>query len=132
MEFEGRSRIHTELNIAPLIDVVFLLLVFFMLTSTLITQEGIEVALPGSSQSDEIEQSPIEIALTKAGEIFLNGKSSTKENLTSELQVLLAHDVSSPIVLKSDATLDVQRLISTMDLIRKAGGTNISLATKKR
>ncbi|MCB0333370.1 MAG: biopolymer transporter ExbD [Bdellovibrionales bacterium] len=132
MEFEGRSRIHTELNIAPLIDVVFLLLVFFMLTSTLITQEGIEVALPGSSQANEIEQSPIVISLTKDGGLFLNSETIDETTLSVRLQALLANDSTSPIVLKSDAELDVQRLISTMDLIRQAGGTNISLATKKQ
>ncbi len=67
MEFEGRSRIHAHLDIAPLIDIVFLLLVFFMLTSTFMVPEAIELELPESSSASARETTPITVVLDRTG-----------------------------------------------------------------
>ena len=63
MEFEGRARIRTQLDVTPLIDVVFLLLIFFLLTSTYITRESIELSLPASDTAVTREETPLIVAL---------------------------------------------------------------------
>ena len=131
MEFEGRARIATELNIAPLIDVVFLLLIFFMLTSTLITQEGIEVSLPGATESKPLEKTPIVVSLNKIGQMHLNGTSISETDLRAQLAELLREKSDRPISLQTHADLSIQHLVSAMDLIRSVGGHNIALATKR-
>lgn len=132
MEFEGRARIQSHLDIAPLIDIVFLLLVFFMLTSTFATPEAIELELPESSSASAMELHPIIISLDKTGQIALNGKQIALDQLRAAVQLLLKQDTDSAITLKSDGHSEVQQLLNVMDQIRAAGGHNIALATTQK
>lgn len=129
MEFKGRARIHSHLDIAPLIDIVFLLLVFFMLTSTFLVPEAIELELPESSSATVTEITPIVIALNASGELALNGKSIAHEQLRLAIEPLIASNPDVAITLKSDAQTKVQQLLKVMDEIRAAGGSDIALAT---
>lgn len=129
MDFEGRSRIHSHLDIAPLIDIVFLLLVFFMLTSTFMTPEAIELNLPESSTASAIDATPIIVSLSQDEKLMLNGEPVRLDNLKSALAPLLEKKPDQAVTLKSDGRTQVQQLISVMDQIRAAGTGNISLAT---
>ncbi len=130
MEFEGRSRIREQLTVTPLIDVVFLLLVFFMLTSTFIRPRALDVTLPSSDSSDARPESPIEVLVDENGLLALNGSPLAAGRLEAELRLLLDGDVEQAIVVKSDAGVTVQKLVAVMDAVRAAGGRNMSLATK--
>lgn len=132
MEFEGRARIHSHLDIAPLIDIVFLLLVFFMLTSTFLVPEAIELELPESASATVTEITPITIALNSSGELALNGESIQLDKLRQTIEPLIADNTDVAITLKSDARTEVQQLLKVMDEIRAAGGSNIALATTQK
>ncbi len=132
MDFEGRARIHSHLDIAPLIDIVFLLLVFFMLTSTFMVPEAIELELPRSSSATVIETTPITVSLDQAGQLALNGERIEREQLRGAIEALLKQDADSAITLKSDARTEVQQLLAVMDEIRAAGGTGVALATLQK
>ncbi len=129
MDFEGRARVHSHLDIAPLIDIVFLLLVFFMLTSTFLVPEAIELELPESRSAQAVEDVTLTVALDQAGEVYLNGEAVGLDGLGAALTPLLEKDPDTPVILKSDARSAVQQLLEVMDAIRAAGGTNIALAT---
>jgi len=129
MEFEGRARIHSHLDIAPLIDIVFLLLVFFMLTSTFMVPEAIELELPESSSATATDTKPIVVALDALGQLALNGERIELEGLREAIEPLLKQDPDTAITLKSDASTEVQQLLRVMDEIRAAGGTDVALAT---
>lgn len=132
MEFEGRARIHSHLDIAPLIDIVFLLLVFFMLTSTFLVPEAIELELPESASATVTEITPITVALDSSGELALNGEPIQLDGLRSAIEPLIADNSDVAITLKSDAHTNVQQLLEVMDEIRAAGGSNVALATKQK
>lgn len=132
MEFEGRSRIHAHLDIAPLIDIVFLLLVFFMLTSTFLVPEAIELDLPESRSASVIETTPIIVSLDQTGQLALNGKLIKLDKLRMAIEPLLKEDADSAITLKSDAHTEVQQLLKVLDEIRAAGGSNVALATTQK
>ncbi len=132
MDFEGRRRIHSHLDIAPLIDIVFLLLVFFMLTSTFIVQEAVELELPESKSSSKIDTTPIIISLDKAGQLAINDEIIELHLLRSLLKTRLKQSENPAITLKSDAKVEVQQLLNVMDEIRAAGGSNIALATMSK
>ena len=132
MDFEGRARIHSHLDIAPLIDIVFLLLVFFMLTSTFLVPEAIELELPESKTAVVTEVKPVTVLLDKNGLLVLNGESITLEELQQTIKPLLSGNAETAITLKSDARTEVQTLLKVMDEIRAAGGTNVGLATLHR
>ncbi len=129
MEFEGRARIHSHLDIAPLIDIVFLLLVFFMLTSTFLVPEAIELELPESASATVTEITPITVALNASDELSLNGKPIQLQQLRQAIEPLIAESADVAITLKSDAHTEVQQLLKVMDEIRAAGGSNVALAT---
>jgi len=132
MDFEGRARIHSHLDIAPLIDIVFLLLVFFMLTSTFLVPEAIELELPESSSASAMETMPITVSMGRMGQLALNGEHIELKQLRMALEPLLKHNLDSAITLKSDAQTEVQQLLKVMDEIRTAGGSNIALATLQK
>jgi biopolymer transport protein ExbD len=129
MEFEGRARIHSHLDIAPLIDIVFLLLVFFMLTSTFMVPEAIELELPESSSAQVSDVTPIVVALNQNGELTLNGERIELGQLRAAIEPLIKQSADAPITVKSDASTQVQQLLKVMDEIRAAGGTDVALAT---
>ena len=133
MEFEGRARIHSHLDIAPLIDIVFLLLVFFMLTSTFLVPEAIELELPESTTAIVTEITPITVALNASGELALNGEPIQLDKLRLAMEPLIANNSDDvAITLKSDAHTEVQQLLRVMDEIRAAGGNNVALATAQK
>ena len=132
MDFKGRVRIHSHLDIAPLIDIVFLLLVFFMLTSTFLVSEAIELKLPESKTSVASNVTPIVVRLDKTGKVALNGEDIALARLRQAITPLLAESPGTGITLKSDARADVQTLLEVMDEIRAAGGSNIGLATVQK
>jgi len=132
MEFEGRARIHSHLDIAPLIDIVFLLLVFFMLTSTFMVPEAIELELPESSSAQVTDVTPIVVSLNPAGQLALNGEQIELERLRAAIEPLIKQDADVPITVKSDASTQVQQLLKVMDEIRAAGGTDVALATTQK
>jgi len=132
MDFEGRARIHSHLDIAPLIDIVFLLLVFFMLTSTFIVPEAIELELPESTSANVTDTQPIIVAMDKKTQLSLNGERIELKQLRKAIEALLKQDKTSAITLKTDAHTEVQQLLQVMDEIRLAGGSNVALATSKK
>lgn len=132
MDFKGRARIHSHLDIAPLIDIVFLLLVFFMLTSTFLVPEAIELELPESSSASVTDMTPIIVSLNQTGQLTLNGERIELDQLRMALEPLLKQDATSAITLKSDARTEVQQLLNVMDEIRAAGGSNVALATTQK
>ncbi|MCF6337993.1 MAG: biopolymer transporter ExbD [Gammaproteobacteria bacterium] len=132
MEFEGRARIHSHLDIAPLIDIVFLLLVFFMLTSTFMVPEAIELELPESSSAQVSDITPIIVSLNETGQLALNGERIDLEQLRATIEPLIKQNADVPITLKSDASTRVQLLLQVMDEIRAAGGTDVALATTQK
>ncbi len=132
MDFEGRARIHSHLDIAPLIDIVFLLLVFFMLTSTFMVPEAIELELPESKSAMVTDTKPIVVSLNQNGQLALNGKDIELTQLQQALEPLLKQSTDSAVTLKSDARTQVQQLLKVMDEIRAAGGTNVALATTQK
>ncbi|MFQ5589407.1 MAG: ExbD/TolR family protein [Nitrospiria bacterium] len=129
MVFEGRSRIRAQLDMAPLIDVVFLLLVFFMLTSTFLVPEAIDLTLPESKSAQQTDLPPITLTVDQMGNLTLNGDAIQLSAVRAALVPLLEADGGRAVAVKSDARTAVQQLIMVMDEVRAAGGSNIALFT---
>ena len=130
MDFDTRSRIKPELNMAPLIDVVFLLLIFFMLTSNMVKLEAIDLELPSSGTASAVDKKLINVSLLADGSYFLDKAAISATDLTSKLKELFTADPQQAIILSVEKTADAQGMVTAMDLIRNSGGSNISLATK--
>ena len=119
------------LNIAPLIDVVLLLIIFFMLTSHFIEEAGINLTLPTSKTATPQEISHIVVSITKDEKIFLNDRPVSIEKLSSYLEPLIGKREKKEVVVKVDRDCRVQVLVSTMDEIRRAGAKAIVLSAER-
>jgi biopolymer transport protein ExbD len=131
MEITKRPKISQQLNIAPLIDIVFLLLIFFMLTSTFLRERVVELALPQSDSTATVEDLTIRLTVLSAERYILNGEELSKTELEPALTFLQGEGTEDrPVLLKIDQEQDVQLLVETMDLLRGQGLQNIALATE--
>ena len=129
MEFSRYQRLKQELSVAPLIDVVFLLLIFFMLTSTFIEPEAVDLMLEGGQSATVTPAEPLEVQVTTDGTIRLNGLRLSLGQLSTEIAARIKGDQESSVTIKADAEVPVQVLVQIMDQLQSAGVDNLRLAT---
>lgn len=118
-----------RLDIAPLIDVVFLLLIFFMLTSSFIFQPGIRVNLPRAVTSEVLKKELLVITVTADDEVFINERSVTSEELLSRITVAARGD--DPILIRADKQAGLGKVIEIWDMCRQLDVKQINIATTK-
>ena len=118
-----------QIDIAPLIDMVFQLLIFFMLTSSFIMQPGIKVNLPRAVTSEVVKQENVEVAISSENVIYINGKVITAQ----ELKTLLKQTAKAKgsILIKADRRASLGRIVEVWDMCRDLGITQINIATNQ-
>lgn len=116
-----------RLDIAPLIDIIFLLLIFFMLTSSFILQPGIKVNLPGAITAKVIPKENLEILITDKDHIYVSDKRITVKELASRLR--MAGRTRVPVLIKADKSASLGKVVSIWDLCRDVGISNVNIAT---
>ena len=131
MDFADRERPRPQLNIAPLIDVVFLLLVFFMLASSFIEPAAIDLSMPRASAPAQAGSEALVVDVRLDGEIRLNGLSLALDDLGPELAGRVGAKTDTPVAVRAEARVPVQRLVAVMDSIQAVGLSNIRLATPR-
>ena len=124
---KGRSLI---INITSLIDVMFLLLIFFMVTSTFRNQPAINLVLPRSATATETTDTPSILFLTASGRIYLNDVLLTVEELPSRLEQLHATSGEDRMVLRGDEKVAYGELVGLIDLLKQSGFTRVSLSAR--
>ena len=122
-----------EINVAPLIDVVFLLLIFFMLTSEFTDFKTIDMISPNqSSASIENKNLPIIINLSEEGLIEIDKAEVKLESLSEIIQRILINSKNKKIVISTLNETKINNLIIVVDMIRSLGIENIALITKEK
>ena len=119
-----------QLDMAPLVDVVFNLLIFFMITSNFVIQPGIKVALPKAVTSEVLSSRNLTVTLTGQDLLFLNDKPTTVAELTQEFKS--AAEENKTVLLKADASASLGRVVEIWDICRDAGVPQINIATNHR
>ncbi len=135
MNFSRAEDDRLDVNITPLIDVVFLLLIFFMVTTTFNQQAELRVDLPeASSEEQTMEVIPIEITIDPSGSYFVNGQSlanNQTNTLYQALQKIVAGDIEKSVIIRADANTPHQAVVTAMDTVAKVGISKLSIATSK-
>ncbi len=131
LDFERRRHNHTHMNIAPLVDVVFLLLLFFMLSSHLTREPVIKIKLPESKTSEVYGNAVKTIYISKDGSIFFMNRKVDLALLSVEIKSSLNNN-DDFIQIKADKEADVGILIGVIDEVRLLGIRNYSIATERR
>ncbi|MGB2705545.1 MAG: biopolymer transporter ExbD [Candidatus Omnitrophota bacterium] len=115
------------LDIAPLIDVIFLLLIFFMLTSSFVFQPGIKINLPKALTSEVIQRENLIIVVTDDNSLYIDERLIGPEELSSRLGI--AAKESKPILIKADRKTSLGKVVEVWDLCRAEGIQKINIAT---
>lgn len=128
----SRAKRRMLINITPLIDVMFLLLIFFMVSSTFRETMGIDIALPASDSAEEQEVADLRIYLDSDGKIMLDGVETalSLEELSARVEDFLATHPEGWVLLDADADAKAQRVVDVFDGVRKVGGEGVILSTK--
>jgi biopolymer transport protein ExbD len=109
---------------------MFLLLIFFMVSSTFRQQEGIEIALPKASTATQQEADIHEITVNEEGRLFFGETPVSEEGLRTAITALLAEDPEAAIVLRSHEGADFGHAIRVVDIARDVGGSRLTIRTK--
>jgi len=118
-----------QIDIAPLIDVVFQLLIFFMLTSSFIMQPGIKVNLPKAVTSEIVKYENIEIIVSGENVTYFNGKVTTAQELNKLLKQVAKRN--QPVLIKADRRASLGRVVEIWDMCRDLGIAQINIATNQ-
>lgn len=132
MKFKRHSQLEhglTQIDIAPLIDVVFQLLIFFMLTSSFIFHPGIKVHLPRAVTSEIIQEESAIITVSRENVIYLNGSVVTIKELREGLELVAEHN--KPLLIKADRRSSLGRVVEIWDLCRELGINKVNIATSE-
>lgn len=130
MEFEGRKRIRMHLDIAPLIDIVFLLLIFFMLTANFIMQPGIKITLPTAKTAQPQEEEDIVVFISQENDIYLNERKISIEELKDALEEKLEVSQKKSVILKADEKINLGLAVKVMDIAKQAEAKGLVISTK--
>jgi biopolymer transport protein ExbD len=134
MKLSLRVRAQPEVNLTSLIDVVFLLLIFFMVSTSFVKQSQINISLPQADSSTVVETPPeqIDIMITTTGTYFVNGReliNNRPETIRNALQKVSIGRSNMPMIISADANAKHQHVITAMDVAGRLGFTHISIAT---
>jgi biopolymer transport protein ExbD len=117
-----------ELNLTPMLDVVFILLIFFIVTTSFIKETGIDVNRPSATTAEKNPQGNILIAINANGNIWIDNREIDIRAVRANIQVLKAQYPLSSVIIQSDQDASTGKLVKVMDQVRLAGVQNISIA----
>ncbi len=121
MQFRVKRYIKPVINIASLVDVLFLLLIFFMVTSAFVEQPNIKLELPTTRHSEVSRVERTVLTLSRDGQLFLKEKPVDKQNLEKELRRLMLDTGDDVLVLKADKMVPYGDVVDIMDYAKGAG-----------
>ncbi|MFA6141728.1 MAG: biopolymer transporter ExbD [Candidatus Omnitrophota bacterium] len=130
MKFKRRLALEKGVvDLTPLVNVFFLLFVFFLFTSSFIFQPGIRVNLPKAVTSEAVQQENVPLIITKDDLVYLNEREISQDELISNLRII-AKDKAS-LLIKADGRASLGKVVDVWDLCRKEGVSQVNIATGK-
>ena len=115
MALRSRNKVSANFNMSSMTDIVFLLLIFFMLTSTLVSPNALKLLLP-SSKAKTLEKQTISISITKDIAFYINEKEVSGNTIEQELKLLLNKEQEPAIILHADKTVAIEHVVKIMDI----------------
>lgn len=119
-----------EINVSPLIDIVFILLIFFIVTTVFVEETGVEVQRPQAASADDLEKKSILIAITAEGKIVYGGREIGVRGVRGVVRRLMKQDKEMPVIVQADKAASIDLYTQVHDEAALAGATRINLATQ--
>ncbi len=133
MQFEGYRRSSNIPNLTPLIDVVFLLLIFFMLTSHFVRNESLNIELPEAETGERLQEGDVlEIIIDADGNLIYQNQKMDDALLEEKLRGDLLTVQDKNVRIKGDERADLGKAVRVLDIARKAGASGVDIVTEKK
>lgn len=125
------SLLRPRLDTTPMTDLVFLLLVFFMLSSAFMVEPGIKINLPKAKTAEISPERNLLVTIVGPGKIYIGDKPVTMNNFQSELQLALFGRRDRTVVIKADKKVEYGIVVNILDIIRQSGAEHLAIAAEK-
>lgn len=119
---------NAEMNISPLIDMVFILLIFFIVTTVFVEETGVEVTKPQAVSAVDLERESILIAITANGNVVYGGRDVGVSGVRPLVRRLL-QDKNMPVIIQADESVPTRLLVQVLDESKLAGATSVNIST---
>lgn len=129
-EMNSEDNGDTGVDISPLIDCVFILLIFFIVTTTFVEETGVEVDKPQAASSVQLEKTSILLALTEKGEVVYGGRAIGISGVRQLVKLMLQKE-DVPVIIQADAAAPSGLLVRVIDEAKLGGATKVSLAARR-
>lgn len=129
MNFRRRPQEEPEINIISMVDVVLVLLLFFMVSTSFIRPSALNMELPESSQEAKQPERSVTVDVDAIGQVALNGQIVLVSELADKLEALAGQSKNRILLLRSDRNTTQQHVVNVLDAARQAGFLHISMAT---
>ncbi len=126
----GQEEEESEINITPMLDVVFIMLIFFIVTASFVKEAGIDVNRPDAETAVRQERANILIAISENNEIWIDQRQVDPRALRANIERLRAENPEGSVVIQADRKAITETLILVMDSARQAGVYNVSIAAQ--
>ncbi|HHW77799.1 MAG TPA: biopolymer transporter ExbD [Xanthomonadaceae bacterium] len=130
---QPQEEVVAEINMTPLIDIMMVLLIIFMVTSSIGLESGVDVSLPAASSNKQFQKDDqgVIVSLNSKGEVYIQGKS-VGDNLAEVLEKELDDSPSKLIIFEGDREATLGKAISIMDVAKKVGALKFAIATEQK
>lgn len=118
------------INISPLIDMVFILLIFFIVTTVFVEETGVEVSKPQAASAQDLEKNSILIAVTDSGRVIFGGREVGVTGVSAVVRRLNRKE-PMPVIIQADASVPTRLLVRVIDEAKLAGAPAVSIATEE-
>jgi biopolymer transport protein ExbD len=119
----------SQIDLTPMLDVVFIMLIFFIVTSTFVKEAGVDVTRPNAETAVPTDASSIQIGITPNNQIWIDKRQVDKRAVRANVEKALAESPGAAVIIIADALSNTETLIDVMDQARLAGATSVSVAT---
>lgn len=121
----------SNIDMTPMLDVVFIMLIFFIVTATFVKESGIDVNRPNAATAVKKERANILVAISDKGEIWINKRRIDKRAVQANIERLRAENPQGTVVIQADKKATTEVLIAVMDASRAAGVFDVSIAAQE-
>jgi len=131
MRYRERENTEQEINMSPLIDMVFILLIFFMVSATFVKDMNLEIQRPKASSSTPASSKAIRVYIANNGETYLDNQPVRSWVIQSRLRDLLRQGTSDSVLIVTDENVPASKLIEVVDQCRLAGAKDVGVVTEQ-
>jgi biopolymer transport protein ExbD len=131
MRYLRKREVNTGVDISPLIDMVFILLIFFMVSTTFVKDLKLDIERPGAASSERASTKALRVHVERTGNLYLEGQPVKPWMLQSRIRDLMKGGSSGQVLVITDRLVPAEKLVDVVDQCRLGGATDVGVATEK-